>query len=360
MTGEWWEYLVVFSASTSICLVLTPVAMAVAVRNGVFDQPRGHKSHGSPVPYLGGVAIIVAFAASVIGAAIIYPPESGVGELWVVLLLAVGLAFVGLADDLRNLSPVVRIALEVLCAVQLWRMDAGITLTGDQTVDLALTVLWVVGITNAFNLLDNMDGLAAGQAAICAMTIFAVAAANGQFLVAALAIALAGCAVGFLRHNFYPARIYMGDGGALFIGFLIAYLGIKLRFEAQFLLPSAFESFLVPVLVCSLPIMDTTLVTISRLSTGRSPFQGGQDHFSHRLVKIGLPVPAVVVLTYIVSAGIGVLSFVISRVDPVSARILTGLIIFTLLLVAVLLAMVPVYPESSRRHFEIGERPTDG
>ena len=360
MTGEWWEYLVVFSASTSICLVLTPVAMAVAVRNGVFDQPRGHKSHVSPVPYLGGVAIIVAFAASVIGAAIIYPPESGVGELWVVLLLAVGLAFVGLADDLRNLSPVVRIAAEVLCAVQLWRMDAGVTLTGDQIFDLALTVLWVVGITNAFNLLDNMDGLAAGQAAVCAMTIFAVAAANGQFLVAALAIALAGCAVGFLRHNFYPARIYMGDGGALFIGFLIAYLGIKLRFEAQFLLPSAFESFLVPVLICSLPIMDTTLVTISRLSTGRSPFQGGQDHFSHRLVKIGLPVPAVAVLTYVVSAGIGVLSFVISRVDPVSARILTGLIICTLLLVAVLLAMVPVYPESNRRHFEIGERPTDG
>jgi UDP-GlcNAc:undecaprenyl-phosphate GlcNAc-1-phosphate transferase len=106
--------------------------------------------------------------------------------------------------------------------------------------------------------------------------------------------------------------------------------------------------------------MDTTLVTISRFSTGRSPFQGGQDHFSHRLVKIGLPVPAVVVLTYVVSAGIGVLSFVVSRVDPVSARILTGLIISTLLLVAALLAMVPVYPESSRRHFEIGERPTDG
>lgn len=355
MTGTWWEYLVVFSASTAICLVLTPVAMAVAARGEMFDQPGGHKSHASPVPYLGGVAIVVAFAAAVIGAAIIYPPESGVGELWVVLLLAVGLAFVGLADDLRNLSPVVRIAAEVLCAVQLWRMDAGVTLTGDQIFDLALTVLWVVGITNAFNLLDNMDGLAAGQAAVCSITIFAVAAANDQFLVAALAIALAGCAVGFLRHNFYPARIYMGDGGALFIGFLIAYLGIKLRFR-----DSAFESFLVPVLVCSLPIMDTTLVTISRFSTGRSPFQGGQDHFSHRLVKIGLPVPAVVVLTYMVSAGIGVLSFVISRVDPVSARILTGLIISTLLLVAALLAMVPVYPESSRRHFEIGERPTDG
>ena len=355
MTGTWWEYLVVFSASTAICLVLTPVALAVAVRNDVLDQPGGHKGHASPVPYLGGVAIVVAFAAAVIGAAIIYPPESGVGELWVVLLLAVGLAFVGLADDLRNLSPVVRIAAEVLCAVQLWRMDAGVTLTGDQIFDLALTVLWVVGITNAFNLLDNMDGLAAGQAAVCAMTIFAVAAANDQFLVAALGIALAGCAVGFLRHNFYPARIYMGDGGALFIGFLIAYLGIKLRFR-----DSAFESFLVPVLVCSLPIMDTTLVTISRFSTGRSPFQGGQDHVSHRLVKIGLPVPAVVVLTYVVSAGIGVLCFVISRVDPVSARILTGLIISTLLLAAVLLAMVPVYPESSRRHFEIGEGPTDG
>ena len=352
MTGAWWEYGVVFATSAVLCLVLTPVAMAVAVRVGVLDRPGGHKSHLSSVPYLGGVAIVVAFSGSVIGAAVIDPPQTGQGELTIVLLLALGLAVVGLVDDLLNLSAAVRLVVEVLCAVQLWRMDAGITITGEQAVDLILTILWVVGITNAFNLLDNMDGLAAGQAALCALTLFAIAAANGQFLVAALAIGLAGCASGFLRHNFHPARIYMGDGGALFLGFLIAYLGIKLRFES-----SVSESFLIPVLACTVPILDTTLVTVSRLATGRSPFQGGQDHVSHRLVRSGLPVPVAVGLTYFASASVGVLCFVMSRVDPVSAWILAILIAVTMFSGGVLMAMVPVYPESRRRHFAIREQP---
>jgi len=351
MTGIWWEYLLVFGASSVLCLVLTPVAMAVAIRIGLLDRPGGHKSHDSPTPYLGGVAIVVAFSASVVAAAVVHPPASGRDELVVVLLLAVGLAVVGLADDLRNLSPVVRLAAEVLCALQLWRMDAGVLVTGESVLDAALTVLWVVGITNAFNLLDNMDGLSAGQAAICALTIFSVAAANGQFLVAGLAVGLAGCAVGFLRHNFHPARIYMGDGGALFLGFLIAYLAVKLRFDSE-----VSESFLVPVLACSIPILDTTLVTFARLTTGRSPFKGGQDHVSHRLVKSGLPVPVAVGSTYFASASIGVLCFVISRVDPTTAWILAGLIAITLVLGGALLAMVPVYPESRRRHFAIGEQ----
>ena len=352
MTGAWWEYVVVFATSAVLCLLLTPVAIAVAIRVGVWDRPGGHKSHQSSVPYLGGVAIVVAFSGSVIGAAVIDPPQTGQGELTIVLLLALGLAVVGLVDDLLNLSAAVRLVVEVLCAVQLWRMDVGITITGEQALDLILTILWVVGITNAFNLLDNMDGLAAGQAALCALTLFAIAAANGQFLVAALAIGLAGCASGFLRHNFHPARIYMGDGGALFLGFLIAYLGIKLRFES-----SVSESFLVPVLACAVPIFDTTLVTVSRLATGRSPFQGGQDHVSHRLVRSGLPVPAAVGLTYFASASVGVLCFVMSRVDPASAWILAILIVVTMLSGGVLMAMVPVYPESRRRHFAIREQP---
>jgi len=351
MTGIWWEYLLVFGASAALCLVLTPVAMAVAIRVGVLDRPGGHKRHESPTPYLGGVAIVVAFSASVMVAALVQPPNSGRDELVIVLLLAVGLGVVGLVDDLRNLSPIVRIVAEVLCGLQLWRMDAGVTVTGESVLDALLTVLWVVGITNAFNLLDNMDGLSAGQAAVCSLTIFSVAAANGQFLVAGLAVGLAGCAVGFLRHNFHPARIYMGDGGALFLGFLIAYLAVKLRFESE-----VSESFLVPVIACAVPILDTTLVTITRLASGRSPFMGGQDHVSHRLVKSGLPVPVAVGLTYFASASIGVLCFVVSRVDPTSAWILAGLIGTTLVFGGVLLGMVPVYPESRRRHFAIGEQ----
>lgn len=350
MTGLWWEYAVVFGASAALCLLLTPLAIVVAVRIGVLDRPGLHKSHKTPTPYLGGAAIVLAFSTSVIVASLISPPESGSDELVVVLLLAVGLALVGLFDDLRSLSPTVRLVAEVLCGIQLWRMDAGVAVTEEPFLDAALTVFWVVGITNAFNLLDNMDGLSAGQTAVCSATIFAVAANNGQFLVAGLAAGLAGCAVGFLRHNFHPARIYMGDGGALFLGFMISYLGLKLRLDME-----VSVSLLVPVIACSVPIMDTTLVTATRLVTGRSPFEGGQDHISHRLVKSGLSVPVAVGATYFASASIGVLCFVISRVDTASAWILAGLVFATLSLGGMLLSLVPVYPESRRRHFSISE-----
>lgn len=357
MTSMWLHYLAVFVASTGLCMVLSPIAIVVATKSGALDRPGGHKSHQSPVPYLGGMAIVMAFSGSVLVIAALQPTdiilavESGRAELTIVLLLAIGLAIVGLADDLRSLSPVVRLVAEVLCALQLWRMDAGITVSGEQGLDLFLTIMWVVGITNAFNLMDNMDGLAAGQAAVCAMTMFAVAAANGQILVACLAIGLAGCAMGFLRTNFHPARIYMGDGGALYIGFLISYLGIKLRFEG-----SVSESFLVPVVACAIPVLDTTLVTFSRVRSGRSPFRGGKDHVSHRLVKSGLPVPVAVGLTYAASGVIGILCFVISRVDPISAWILAVLVVATLVSAGILLSLVPVYPESHRRHFTVGEQ----
>ena len=180
-----------------------------------------------------------------------------------------------------------------------------------------MTVVWVVGITNAFNLLDNMDGLSSGVAAIAAGSIFVIAASNGQFLVAALSIGLAGCALGFLRHNFHPATIYMGDAGALFLGFLLAYLGLKLRFDTP-----ADVTFLVPIVVMGVPIFDTTLVTVTRLRARRQPVPRGRDHTSHRLVRIGLPVPAAVALIYAVGVCLGLVALVVSRVDRVSAYLL--------------------------------------
>ena len=183
-----------------------------------------------------------------------------------------------------------------------------------------------------------MDGLAAGLAAISSMTVFAVAGTNGQFLVAGLAVALAGCTVGFLRLNFHPARIYMGDGGSLFIGFLVAYLGIKLRFEGGRLVSS-----LVPIFACSAAVFDTSLVVISRIRAGRNPFQGGQDHVSHRLVNLGLSVPAAVWTIYLGAIGVGILSFAISRLEPVSAFWLAGLVGAILTVVGGFLLTVPVY-----------------
>jgi UDP-GlcNAc:undecaprenyl-phosphate GlcNAc-1-phosphate transferase len=338
MSGVWWEYLAVFVTTAILSIVLTPMALRYAIRANVLDQPGQHKSHKAAVPYLGGLAIVVTFVIAVILMSVLRPPHTGRGELLGVLTIAVLLAAVGLIDDLRQVSPLWRLIAEVSAASIVWSLGNGTAVTTVETVDLILTVLWFVGITNAFNLLDNMDGLAAGLAAISSMTVFAVAGTNGQFLVAGLAVALAGCTVGFLRLNFHPARIYMGDSGSLFIGFLVAYLGIKLRFEGGRLV-----SALVPIFACSAAVFDTSLVVISRIRAGRNPFQGGQDHVSHRLVKLGLSVPAAVCTIYLGAIGVGILSFAISRLEPVSALLLAGLVGATLTILGGFLLTVPVY-----------------
>ena len=342
MTGIWWEYLAVFSATATMCVVLTPWAMRLAFRRNLLDHPGDHKSHNAAVPYLGGVAIVTTFSLMVAIISLVWPPHSGLGELLVVLAAAVFLALVGFVDDMRQVSPLWRIVAEVVAAVAIWSAGTGVIVTTSEPLNMGLTVLWFVGITNAFNLLDNMDGLAAGIATIASLTVFAIATTNGQFLVAGLAVGLAGCTVGFLRHNFHPARIYMGDGGSLFIGFLVAYLGIKLRFQSGRML-----SALVPVLVCSVAILDTTLVTISRLAKGCSPFLGGQDHVSHRLVRLGLPVPIAVGTIYLGATGTGILTYVVSSAEPRSAWVLTTMIGISLTVLGGYLLTVPVNANES-------------
>jgi UDP-GlcNAc:undecaprenyl-phosphate/decaprenyl-phosphate GlcNAc-1-phosphate transferase len=337
-------YALVFAGSAMLSLALTPLALKLAMRQKVLDRPQGYKAPRSPVPYLGGLAIMGAFSAAVLVAAIVSPPVGTVDELLPILVMAIALSFMGLMDDLRSLTPHVRLIAEIGAALVVWRTGIGVQLFAYEPLNVIFTVLWVVGITNAFNLLDNMDGLSAGVAAIGAGWFFAIAAANGQFLVAALAAALAGCALGFLRHNFHPARIYMGDAGSLFLGFMLAVLGIKLRFSG----PTS-VTFLVPILVLAMAILDTSLVTVCRLRAGRSPFQGGRDHVSHRLVFIGISVPMAVGLIYGGALGSGLIALVVSRVDRLSAYLLAGTVLAGHLFVAVLLARVPVYREPSPR-----------
>ena len=227
MSGGWLEYAVVFLLSTLLCSLFVPIAIRLSWHLGSLDKPGGHKGHESPVPYLGGVAIVLAFTIAVLSESVIRPSPGGIRELGIILGTAAALAIVGLFDDLRSLPPWPRLVVEVGASLVVWNLGVGVGLTGVVWIDLVLTVIWVVGITNAFNLLDNMDGLAAGLVSIACATYFAIAAANSQFLVASLSVGVAGCAVGFLRNNRYPARIYMGDGGALFLGFLVAYLGLK-------------------------------------------------------------------------------------------------------------------------------------
>ena len=334
-----WGYGLILVGSLFLSLVLTPVAIGVAVRFGVLDHPGPAKAHVKAVPYLGGTAIVVAFAGVVLVAALLRPPPSGLPQLAGFLGLGVFLALVGLIDDIRGgLSPWLRLALEAGAGAAVWAMGYAAHLAGlPRALDAVVTVLWVAGVTNAFNLLDNMDGLSSGVSVIASLSIFGIAWLQHRYLVAALAIALAGCAAGFLRSNFHPARIYMGDAGSLFLGFTISVLLLTLRANAPTRVGVA-----VLLAVPGVALFDTTLVMLSRVAHKRNPFNGGQDHTSHRLVYLGLSVRKAVALTYLVGAALGGVAIAMTQVP--SARIFAvAALLGVAALAAVPLFRVPVY-----------------
>jgi UDP-GlcNAc:undecaprenyl-phosphate/decaprenyl-phosphate GlcNAc-1-phosphate transferase len=342
-----WGYPVVLIGSLSLSLVLVPVALAIALRFGLLDHPGPAKSHAAAVPYLGGAAIVVSFALVVVVGNAIDPPPSELGQLAGFLGIGVLLAVVGLIDDVgKGLSPWLRLVLEVGAGIGVWWLGISPHLAGmPKPVDAFVTVVWVVGITNAFNLLDNMDGLSAGIAIIAALAVFGVAILQHRYLVSALALALAGCAAGFLRANFHPAKIYMGDAGSLFLGFILAVLLLKLRANEPTRVPVA-----VILAIPGVAIFDTTLVTLSRLTHGISPFKGGKDHTSHRMVKLGMTVPVAVTTIYVAGVLLGGSALLMSQLGP-SVRIagVIGLLVVAGI-AAVPLVRVPVYePEKTQK-----------
>lgn len=346
MALQWPAFLAAFAGSLVVAWVLTPLLLGYALRRSVLDLPDARKSQASPVPYLGGLAIVGGFSAMCLAAAGLTRASSVVAELGTLLGIGLALAVLGLADDLRGgISPVLRVAVEVLAGALVWASGSGTELQAGPAVDLVVTVLWVVGITNAFNLLDNMDGLSAGLASIAGLVFALIAGLNGQYLVAALAAGTAGCAAGFLRHNFHPAKIYMGDAGSLFLGFLLAVLGLKLQLVGT---PPVVAMF-VPMLVLGVALFDTTLVTWQRLAHGRSPFLGGRDHASHRLVWVGIPVPVAVCLLYAAAVSLGWLAVLLARLDTVSGLLLIGFVLAAGVLLLGLLSAVPVYENSRQR-----------
>lgn len=343
---QWPAFVAAFLAPLVVAWLLTPMLLRLALRRELVDGPSERKAQESPVPYLGGIAIVAAFSGLVLAAAAIDRAGPVVVQLAALLGVALLLALMGLVDDLGGGLPAwFRLLVEAGAAVALFVTGTGADLGGPVVIDLLLTVLWIVGITNAFNLLDNMDGLSAGLAAVSGLSFALIAGLNGQFLVAALAAGVAGCATGFLRHNFHPARIYMGDAGSLFLGFLLAVLGLKLQLDDSPRLVALF----VPLLVLGVAVFDTTLVTVQRLRHGRSPAQGGRDHTSHRLVWAGIPVPVAVCLLYAAGFALGWLAVLLARLDTLSGLILVGFLLTVGAMLFGLLCAVPVYDNSRQR-----------
>jgi len=322
-----WVYLAAFVGATILSLLLVPIVREYAHSRAIHDNPGGHKSHQTPVPYLGGVAMVLAFsAAMVVGvyvrrAAVFADGEVSitfgnlisqgdglVRELGIVLGLALLFSLMGLIDDVRGLNPWLRFVVGSGISVSLVFFGVVLQSPLPQWINVVISVVWVLGVTNAFNLLDNIDGLAAGTAAVASGAFFFIAVINDQQYSALLAIGLAGAMLGFLRSNFAPATIYMGDAGSLFIGFMMAYLGLKMRTSVTEI-PQLFA----PALVLGVALLDTTVVVVSRLRRGVSPFTGGQDHLSHRFLRLGLSVRRSVTVLLTASLALGVLAVGLSE-----------------------------------------------
>ena len=311
-------------------LGLTPLTRAIALRFGVVAIPSQRNIHTDHKPLMGGLAIYVAFALALL----LFSPPQHIVEFAAILSGAAFLAIVGLADDRYNLGINVRLVAQTIAAVGLIIADIHIQLFDNPIIDYPLTILWVVGITNAINFLDNMDGLAAGLTAIAAGFFTLIAFNENLTLVSSLASALMGSAVGFLIYNFNPASTFMGDMGALVLGFVLAVLGIKLEFGTQ---PLG-VTWMVPLLVLAMPIFDISLVVITRILEGRPPMQGGKDHTSHRLMSMGLSQRKTIFILYGACLFFGALGFLVS-IESLNHALLLGLAGLALLAVLFVLMM---------------------
>jgi UDP-GlcNAc:undecaprenyl-phosphate GlcNAc-1-phosphate transferase len=309
------EYFLLFVMAYLLVGALTPLMRRIAIATDVIDRPNSsHKSHKKPVPYLGGVAIIigvitVSYATSLLS-------NFTTNTFWLatsVLGPALLLGLIGLWDDLKNLQPLPRFIAQSIAGV----FTAGVLIitnnvgnpTGSAIFDSIITLVWVVGICNSINFFDNLDGGAAGTVAISSITLAFLALNGDQYLIAALSTVTAGATLGFLVWNKSPAKIYMGDAGALFLGVLIATLTIRLHPNSD----TQLGSYLTPVFLLAVPILDTTVAVFSRLRRGLSPFQGGQDHLSHRLIRSGLSRKQSAITLWGLSGVYGVVSIFISR-----------------------------------------------
>jgi UDP-GlcNAc:undecaprenyl-phosphate GlcNAc-1-phosphate transferase len=321
-------------AAVVTSLVLTLAAERVAARLGIVARPRADRWHRQPVPLLGGVAIALGTVAGL-----------GVADAWGrrIFVLVAGAALmmaVGLLDDVRCLRPQTKLLAQVLLAGGLLLFGFELRLTGYRLLDTLLTLFWVVGVTNAFNLLDNMDGLAATIALVAGAFRAYFFLQEGDLTGATTCAAFFGSVGGFLVRNFPPAKIFMGDAGSLFLGFFLA--GVSISDPGAAYSRGLAAVLVIPVLLLLVPLFDTAFVTVTRLVAGRSPAMGGRDHTSHRLVAVGLSERRVVVLLAFFATAAGAIAVLSYRVGLSYTVVLLALVLLAMVLLAIHLGRVQV------------------
>lgn len=320
-----------FAIAALAAATFTPAARHLAFSVGLVDAPGPRKLHATPMPLLGGLAVYVA----VLFAIAVFVADEAWSQMIGIFVAATVALVVGTLDDHGVLHHQVKLMLAMPFAAiiliatgmhsEIFHEVARLPVVGVPGIwlDYALSFVWVVGITAAFAILDHMDGLCAGVAAVACAFFFYLAETEGQLLVSTLAATLAGASLGFLRWNFNPARIFLGDGGAMFIGLMMATLGIKLRF----LYVEQAVAWMIPVLVLLVPVFDTALVSISRLRRGLVPFSSpGKDHVAHRLVSWGYSQRQAVLALYLVGISGGLLAVLMRRLAVVEGLTLGAIV----------------------------------
>jgi UDP-GlcNAc:undecaprenyl-phosphate GlcNAc-1-phosphate transferase len=306
------QFVILGVAAFALTGLLTWPVRALAIRLGAMDAPNmARKTQAEPVPYLGGVAIALGISLITLGAVFV-GADNFAGEnndqlkdlALTVLLPALVLGAMGLFDDLRSLSPWPRLITQTLVGTIVafvivengtigtpfgngGALEQGLNTNNGSWINTAVTIVWIVGICNSINFFDNLDGAASGAVAIAALGVFIIAFDRGQELVSALSIVTAGATIGFLMWNKSPAKIYMGDAGALFLGIIISVATIRLNPG----ITPTWQSLAIPVMLLAVPLLDTCVAVFSRLARRLSPLTGGKDHLSHRLVRGGLTRP---------------------------------------------------------------------
>src|SRR5687767_5778405 len=336
-------------AAFLVSAATTAAMIPLAPRIGLVDKPGHRKIHHVPKPLGGGVGIflgltlpmllgVLTVAATTLNGLAGYEPDPALvagAKQQIPLALgflggALAMFLLGLIDDRKALGPFIKLFVQLaVSAWFVWQFDVRLlTFLDDNTPlgtlpSILITVLWIGGVTNAFNFLDNMDGLSAGVACVCAMVFLVAALIVGQLFVAATLALLVGALLGFLVYNFPPARIFMGDSGALFIGFVLGVLTVR----TTYLLPgedfaAGWYSVLVPVVVLALPLYDMVVVSAIRIRRGKSPFVGDTNHFSHRLVARGMSRRMAVLSLYLITAATGVAAILLPLVETTFAAML--------------------------------------
>jgi UDP-GlcNAc:undecaprenyl-phosphate/decaprenyl-phosphate GlcNAc-1-phosphate transferase len=333
---------------------LTPLAIRVAARTAFYDRPTGYKAHAMPTAYLGGAALV---AATVLSGVVFARGETG---LWALVGCVTVLWALGTLDDRIAVSPIPRLIVETAAAVTLWELGVGWTLFDVEAANLALTVIWVVGLVNAFNLMDNMDGAAATVGAVSSCCAGLVALLGGNMAVAALALALAGACLGFLPFNLRargPARIFLGDGGSMPLGFLVAAILMASPLTGV----PGWSALLVAGLIVGLPILDTLLVIASRALRGVPVFKGGRDHLTHRLSSsLGTP-RAVALALAVMQVGLGAGAIAIAQIGATAVAVFASfcLVIFAAAVIVLEARAWSLHQHDSAPMLDLAETTTD-